>query len=78
MTPKDRHFLEQNDSWQKGLFWTKVSLGVNFLAKYPPWARVFWGKRSLGNRLRGVQNKHEKCKKNVNIIFYFLQIFTDF
>ena len=77
MASKGRHFLGQNESWQKGSFSDKSLLGGKFLGQKFPLGESLRGKRSLSNRLRGVQNKHEKCKRNVNIID-FPQIFHRF
>ena len=83
MAPKDRHFLGQHDSWQKGLSWTKVSLG-----KFS-WPNIPLGRESSGANILWViveydlflevsKNKNEKCKKNVSIIIDFLQNFHRF
>ena len=49
----------------------KSLLGENFLAKIPPGQKVFWGRRSLGNRpLRVVQINMKNVEEYHLLLFY--------
>ena len=71
MAPKGRHHLGQKSPWQRGSFLDKSLLGENFLAKNSPGQKVFWGRRSLGNRpLRVVQINMKNVEEYHLLLFY--------